>query len=146
MELLASQRSELSQNAPKVSQSLWRSVTEFLNDKLSQTLISAQLDIRYKITAVRQFSFLLLISHWYTVIIVYSRGVSYFNFNLPKQEFLSPRSFNVCWQNSIRTTHRFSSTTHISSLCCALSIKIHNQNISVSRSAFMHSFLATNLT
>jgi len=47
-ELLASQRSERSRNAPKIDTSLWRSVTVLLNEKLSPEQISAQLEISHE--------------------------------------------------------------------------------------------------
>ena len=47
-ELLASQRSEHSRNAPKISRSLWQSVTELLEEKLSPEQISAQLEVSHE--------------------------------------------------------------------------------------------------
>jgi IS30 family transposase len=47
-EMLASQRSERSRNAPKISRSLWQSVTELLEEKLSPEQISAQLGLSHE--------------------------------------------------------------------------------------------------
>ena len=47
-ELLASQRSERSRNAPKISQSLWQSVTDLLREQLSPEQISVQLDVSHE--------------------------------------------------------------------------------------------------
>ena len=47
-ELLASQRSERSRNAPKIGRSLWQSVTELLEEKLSPEQISAQLEVSHE--------------------------------------------------------------------------------------------------
>jgi len=47
-EMLASQRSERSRNAPKIETSLWRSVTVLLNEKLSPEQISAQLEVSHE--------------------------------------------------------------------------------------------------
>jgi transposase, IS30 family len=47
-ELVASQRSERSRNAPKISESLWQSVTELLEEKLSPEQISAQLEVSHE--------------------------------------------------------------------------------------------------
>ena len=47
-ELLASQRSERSRNAPKISQSLWQSVTDLLREQLSPEQISAQLGLSHE--------------------------------------------------------------------------------------------------
>ena len=47
-EILASQRSERSRNAPKISRSLWQSVTKLLEEKLSPEQISAQLGLSHE--------------------------------------------------------------------------------------------------
>ena len=47
-EVLASQRSERSRNAPKIGRSLWRSVSVLLNEKLSPEQISAQLEVSHE--------------------------------------------------------------------------------------------------
>ena len=47
-EMLASQRSERSRNAPKISRSLWQSVTKLLEEKLSPEQISAQLGLSHE--------------------------------------------------------------------------------------------------
>jgi IS30 family transposase len=47
-ELLASQRSERSRNAPKISQCLWQSVADLLREQLSPEQISGQLEVSHE--------------------------------------------------------------------------------------------------
>ena len=47
-EMLASQRSERSRNAPKISQCLWQSIADLLREQLSPEQISGQLDVSHE--------------------------------------------------------------------------------------------------
>ena len=47
-EKFASQRAEGSRNAPKISRSLWQSVTVLLEEKLSPEQISVQLEVSHE--------------------------------------------------------------------------------------------------
>jgi len=47
-ELLASQRSERSRNAPKISQCLWQSIADLLREQLSPEQISGQLEVSHE--------------------------------------------------------------------------------------------------